>query len=203
MRLKGVPVPPFYWTGNPKPFRSEVGCSIQLRYGCRRIAECGMRISERRRTSCIEDATISLRIPNSAFGSAPEGSRTPNPQLRRLMLYPIELQAQLNLKMLLQVFLIPTRNVSGSSKWQLLTAIRSQAILGAIGAIYLLAHQYSQKIHPLQSETSLGCRGDFPLPPCVVGIFQVVDLDSRLLCLRMISQGEDCREIFLRFDGNS
>ena len=24
---------------------------------------------------------------------APEGSRTPNPQLRRLMLYPIELQA--------------------------------------------------------------------------------------------------------------
>ena len=29
---------------------------------------------------------------------APEGSRTPNPQLRRLMLYPVELQALLFLR---------------------------------------------------------------------------------------------------------
>ena len=28
------------------------------------------------------------------FAGAPEGSRTPNPQLRRLMLYPVELPAQ-------------------------------------------------------------------------------------------------------------
>jgi hypothetical protein len=28
--------------------------------------------------------------------SAPRGSRTPNPQLRRLMLYPVELWAQEN-----------------------------------------------------------------------------------------------------------
>ena len=34
----------------------------------------------------------------SAMFSAPEGSRTPNPQLRRLMLYPIELLAQENFR---------------------------------------------------------------------------------------------------------
>lgn len=44
---------------------------------------------------------------------APEGSRTPNPQLRRLMLYPVELLAQLmikNTKILLKKQLI-TQNI--------------------------------------------------------------------------------------------
>ena len=39
------------------------------------------------------DCLSSIDYRPVSIGCAPEGSRTPNPQLRRLMLYPVELQA--------------------------------------------------------------------------------------------------------------
>src|SRR4051812_3891865 len=39
------------------------------------------------------DSTFELRPPSQAFTGLPGGTRTHNPQLRRLVLYPVELRA--------------------------------------------------------------------------------------------------------------
>ena len=43
------------------------------------------------------ECSIQLSYERRVYSGAPERSRTPSPQIRSLMLYPIELLAQMNL----------------------------------------------------------------------------------------------------------